>query len=141
MNILMVCTGNTCRSPMAQHLMQRALGQLGVAASVQSAGLAADGSPISQGALQALQQRGIDASGHLSQQVTPEMCAAADVIFTMSQGHKQALVQFFGVPQHKIQVLGSGIPDPFGGDAALYEAACEAIDRAVQQAAEGLAKG
>ena len=134
MHILFVCTGNTCRSPMAAALMQRRMEREGVPGTAESAGLAADGGPASSGALAALAEWGLDLSGHRSRQVTAALCAGADLVAAMSPRHAQAL-RAMGVPSSKLIVLAEqvgGIPDPFGGDLAVYRRTRDALEQAIQ---------
>lgn len=116
---LFVCTGNTCRSPMAAALLRRAANARGLAVQVQSAGLYTDGSPAADPAVEVMAEWGVDLSAHRSQTITPELCDWADVIAVMSLQHKQ-LLTLQGVDSRKIIVLGGGVPDPFGGSVEVY---------------------
>ncbi|MBM7551774.1 low molecular weight protein arginine phosphatase [Thalassobacillus pellis] len=88
MKVLFVCTGNTCRSPMAEALLKH----LGNNVEVRSAGIfAGKGSPMSEGTRQVLEEQSI-AFDHHSQPVTPELVEWADIILTMSEQHKQTLI-------------------------------------------------
>lgn len=132
MNILFVCTGNTCRSPMAEWYLN-SLKLDGVVAK--SCGIAADGSAVSENSAQAMREIGIDVEEYVSTQL--EMCdiAWADKIVCMSPSHKTAL-SYYTSPQ-KLCVLGEGIPDPFGGDIEIYrtcrDSIVEAIDKLYEQ--------
>jgi len=117
MNYLFVCTGNTCRSPMAQCLMARLSGE-----NCQSAGLyAAVGQSASPGAVNAMAALGLDLSGHRSQPVTAELLDWADRVWAMTEGHLHALKQMFPQYTSKFHVFDPPVPDPFGGDDALYQ--------------------
>ncbi|MGI6264577.1 MAG: ribosomal protein S18-alanine N-acetyltransferase [Acutalibacteraceae bacterium] len=126
-----VCTGNTCRSPMAAALLRRALDRRGRAdVTVRSAGLYADGSPATANAAAAMAEIGLDLSGHRSAQATPADLRAADGIFVMTPSHRQALIGA-GIAPGKIYLPSPPIPDPFGGDIALYRATRDALEKAV----------
>ena len=125
MNILFVCTGNTCRSPMAEAILKsKNLKNV----NVQSAGLFATGEPISENSLEALKRIGIDFSGFVSRPLTKELILWADAVFCMSQSHADALKDF-----NNIFVLGSGIADPFGGDISVYEACRDQIKSEIER--------
>jgi protein arginine phosphatase len=98
-NILFVCTGNTCRSPMAEYLLkEKEPGRY----TVQSAGLAAfPGSDASPEVIRLLSERGLDVS-HESQTVTPELMDWADIVLTMTEAHRQALLVQY--PQYGGQI-------------------------------------
>lgn len=116
MNILFVCTGNTCRSPMAEgYLRSRKLNNI----NVTSRGLASDGSPVSKCSVEVMGEIGIDISSHLSKQLTHEDIEASDKIISLSLSHKELLLSV-GVDEKKLFVLGHGISDPFGGDSSVY---------------------
>lgn len=129
MNILFVCTGNTCRSPMAEGYL-RSKGIDGV--TVLSRGLASDGSPVSLNSKTAMAEVGIDISGHISQQITDRDIKNADKIICLSPSHRAALLSA-GVPQEKLYILGNGISDPFGGDITVYRRCRDEIFAAIDE--------
>ena len=113
--IIFVCTGNTCRSPMAEgYLKSKNRKDL----EVLSRGLAADGSAVSENSALAMKELGIDISTHVSRQLTFADIDESTVFITMSATHADIL-EGLGIDKMKIFVLG--IPDPYGGDPHEYK--------------------
>lgn len=90
--ILTVCTGNVCRSPMSQYILQRDLDRRGVEATVTSAGLLRAGMPAADEVIELLDARGLDARGHLSRPIDPDMLAATDLVLGMAREHVREVV-------------------------------------------------
>jgi len=137
--ILFVCTGNTCRSPMAQAIAIAELAAMDISdVDVESAGIAAaEGEPPTPEGVAALAKLGIrppskPAGGQSdarpisgSRQVTAEMIARADAVFVMTKGHCLGVGRLLPLAQHKISLLdpsGEDVPDPIGGPQSLYDA-------------------
>lgn len=131
MNILFICTGNTCRSPMAAAVMNKIASENDMDVKADSAGLfAAEGESASDEAVEALKKYAIDLSSHLSKPVTEELINKSDIILTMTSAHKTVLQS---VAPDKVFTIAEyagedeDIPDPFGGDLEEYEETAEEI--------------
>lgn len=128
--ILFVCTGNTCRSPMAECLMRELAVREGIAGEMEilSAGTcASDGAPASGGAQRAMQRRGLTLRHHRSQTVTRALLDECDLVIGLTAIHILQLRRMYpGCQTPMIFFDDPPVCDPYGGDDAAYErAACD----------------
>ena len=150
--ILFVCTGNSCRSVMAQGLMQRALHQAGIdAIHVESSGVfAIDGMSPTRETQRVLQEIGIDCTDHRARTLTPEIAQAADLIFVMEQFQAEEVIRRAPSVKDKVHLLkpyglspgeagnNPNIPDPIGKPLEVYEVCFSEIRDAVERVAKSL---
>lgn len=130
--IVFVCTGNTCRSPMAEGIAKREVERRGLDIEVSSAGTDAfEGEPVSANSAEACRNIGIDISSHTARVVGGEINEPETLFAVMTWRHAQWLMLVHGVPQERITLLGDGIPDPYGMPLEVYCASCAAIEEAV----------
>lgn len=146
MNIYFICTGNTCRSPMAEAIL-RSKGMEHV--TVRSAGIhAGDGWPISANA-KTLIEEGQFPYTAVSRAVSSEELQWADLVLTMTESHKAALLYAYPEMEQKIFTLkgyvqpsASGdVHDPYGGDLATYRQTFDELTRIMDMLAQRLMEG
>lgn len=140
MKLLFVCSGNTCRSPLAAAVARREAAARGLRdVAVESAGVSAwDGAPPSDGAMLVALERGLDVGAHRARRLTRELLQDADLVLTMSDQHAEAAARLGGGERvHLLSrfatrgVSHGGIADPYGGDLDAYRDTADALERHV----------
>lgn len=121
MKILFVCTGNTCRSPMAQALAADIDGKN----KFFSAGISVNEDSISENAVRVCEEIGIDISGYVPKQLTRTLIDDADIIVPITKRHGAVLEQLGA--KEKIKYFQHDVPDPYGQDISVYRECRDAL--------------
>ncbi|MDD5301564.1 MAG: low molecular weight protein arginine phosphatase [Elusimicrobia bacterium] len=139
-SVLFVCTGNTCRSPLAEHFFVKLSREAGLPCAASSAGTqAAIGMPLSRGAAAIFAARGVGPVAHRARRVDKALLDAADAVYVMERAHRDELLARFPETKAKLFVLREAaglkpvdVEDPVGADAAEYQACASSIEEALQ---------
>jgi len=147
--IVVVCSGNTCRSAMAEAMLRRALadefGGRADGVAVESAGISArEGDPASENARAVMMERGLDISSHRARLLTEDVIEGADLMLVMTSAHRRAVLSRHPSMEGKVFTLnefaglapelGPDTHDPFGGPVEVYRATADNIKRGIDGA-------
>jgi protein-tyrosine phosphatase len=147
-SVLIICTANICRSPMAEVMLRRKLETEEVPGEwqVSSAGTwATDGIRASEMGVAVMRERGLDTTDHRSRAVTDSILAEADLILTMTSGHAEALRVEFPEARSRIRLLSEmagppyDIRDPYGGTLEQYQQTARELEALINQGIDRIA--
>jgi len=142
MIILFVCTGNTCRSPMAEGIFNSLAARENLAAQAFSCGISAMSVPASRHAETIAAEYRADISSHMARQISRKILAEADRVYCVSQRHAMAVTNAFPEFSDRVTTLAkSDISDPFGGSLEDYKAVGAQVFDAVSEIVGKIKRG
>ena len=141
MNLLFVCSGNTCRSALAEALARKIAARRGIEdLSVSSAGTNAwDNAPATDEAMLVGIERELDLTSHRARKLSPEIVSEADLIFVMTPGHLEPVKHMGGrgkahvIDEYASGSANQGISDPYGGDLETYRHTADLLEQELEK--------
>ncbi|HHU62010.1 MAG TPA: low molecular weight protein arginine phosphatase [Natronincola sp.] len=160
-SVLFVCTGNTCRSVMAEYLLKHHAEKKGISLRVSSAGVGAfSGDSANKHAVDVLAELGIDAGEHRSSLVNPYLLEEFDLVLAMTESHKYQLLQAAPHLKERVHLLKAmaktienvqeldeeieksyNVSDPFGQSIEIYRQSRDEINSAVKKVLQNIIVG
>ena len=138
--LLFVCTGNICRSPMAEYMLKKRLGPDSCWHVTSAGTFASYGAPASENAVKVLAERGVNLRSHLSKPLTRDLIDGAALIVVMTAAHREQLLEHVGGISEKLFTLksftsgGEGdVQDPIGLSIDTYRAVRDEIESALPE--------
>ncbi|MEE9327302.1 MAG: low molecular weight protein-tyrosine-phosphatase [Cocleimonas sp.] len=134
-NVMFVCVGNICRSPMAEALLRKQRPQLNVFSSGVGAPVGRPADPIS---IELMTEQNIELSSHRSQQISSELISDSDLILAMEQKHIDVIHSKYPEARGKVHLIGKwmddqAVPDPHRKDKAAFIAALNLIESGLEK--------
>ncbi len=142
MKVIFVCTGNTCRSPMAEKIFNKKAKEMSLDVAAISRGVAcSDGLPMNVSARAVMKEEGLDFE-HRSRMISEEDMNTASYVITVTSSHKRYLEEAFGRRGNVFSIEeitgGEGVFDPYGADVDVYRRCYKILEKAIGDVIEKL---